>query len=159
MADNTAKIQVGAEKLIGAPAPVVYRIIADYREHHPNILPPAFSNLTVDEGGIGEGTAIQFDLRVGGQKRHMQARVEEPEPGRVLQERYLESGGVTIFEVIPAGTSSQVRIRTESPARGGIQGWIERRLAPRMLHQLYVDELDNLDRYARQQAADVAPSS
>lgn len=61
---------------------------------------------------MGEGTVVAFDLRVGGVRRHVRARIQEPEPGRVLREIDLDSGAVTTFEVTPAGDASRVRILT-----------------------------------------------
>jgi hypothetical protein len=37
-----AKMLVSAEHKVDAPADVVYRYVADMREHHPHFLPPAF---------------------------------------------------------------------------------------------------------------------
>ena len=42
-------VHVEVERQINAPAETIYRLIADYNTHHPNILPPAFSNLTVEQ--------------------------------------------------------------------------------------------------------------
>ncbi len=36
-----SELRVTAERLIDAPAELVYRLIADYREHHHRFLPPA----------------------------------------------------------------------------------------------------------------------
>ncbi len=43
-----AEISVSVEGLVAAPAEQVYRILADYRRHHPRILPPAFSGFAVE---------------------------------------------------------------------------------------------------------------
>lgn len=42
---------VSVERDIAAPADRVYRIIADYRHHHPHILPPGITDLVVEDGG------------------------------------------------------------------------------------------------------------
>ena len=44
------KMTFSAEGPVGAPAGLVYELLRDYRTHHPRILPPAFSPLTVEEG-------------------------------------------------------------------------------------------------------------
>ncbi len=49
-------LHASAERTIPAPAAAVYALLADYRDGHPRILPPAFSDLTVLQGGIGAGT-------------------------------------------------------------------------------------------------------
>lgn len=159
MKTTTDQISVEARKVIDAAAPLVYRAIADYREHHPHILPPAFSNLSVEQGGFGAGTVISFNLRLGGRKRKMRAQIAEPDPGRLLKEAALDSDLVTMFEIIPRGEVSQVSIRTEWTPNGGVQGWFERRFAPAMLEQLYADELTNLERYVREHASDLQPSA
>ena len=125
-------------------------MLADYRIHHPVILPPAFSNLIIEQGGVGDGTVISFDLKLGGKQRRMQARISEPRPG-VLQETDLEFGAVTTFEVTQQLNASRVIIQTGFPSAPGIQGWFERRFAPRMLRKLYAQELDNLVAYVSSQ--------
>jgi hypothetical protein len=145
-----AAIRVVAEGNVGAPAERVYGILADYRQHHPKILPPAFSDFRVDEGGVGAGTVIRFRLKAGGRTEDYRAVVSEPEPGRVLRENYPERSSATIFMVTPAGDACRVRIETTGQ-RAGLRGVIERLLAPRVLAPLYADELARLDRYAREQ--------
>lgn len=146
-------IQITAERSIGAPAARVYGYLADYREHHPRFLPPAFSDFQVEEGGIGAGTVIRFRVTVGGRERAYHQRVTEPLPGSVLMEADLVPGAVTTFTVTPEGDQSRVRIETTWPAAGGLGGLIERFFAPRLLQPLYADELDRLDRYARERGS------
>jgi hypothetical protein len=55
-------------------------------EHHPQFLPPAFTGLRVESGGVGEGTIFHVALTAGGRTRQYRMRVGEPEPGRVLTE-------------------------------------------------------------------------
>lgn len=105
-------LHVAAERTIPAPTDAVYALLADYRNGHPRILPPAFTDLTVLRGGTGAGTEIRFALDFAGRKQRVEARVDEPEPGRVLSETYLEKGAVTRFTVDPAGSPSRVRIET-----------------------------------------------
>jgi len=147
-----AEMRVTAERSIAAPADRVYRLIADYREHHPRFLPPAFSDVRVEQGGVGAGTVISFRLSVGGRSRRYRAVVAEPQPGRVLTEADSATGSVTTFTVMPEGDASRVRIETTWPGATGVQGFFERLLAPRLLGKLYADELERLDRYARAQS-------
>jgi hypothetical protein len=59
------KTQVTASAEIDAPAQRVYSILADYREGHPRILPKEyFPFLQVEQGGIGAGTRLHFQMRV-----------------------------------------------------------------------------------------------
>ena len=146
-----AEIRIGAERAIDAPAECVYGYIADYRQHHPNILPPAFSNFRVEAGGVGAGTVIRFNLTVAGRTQEYHQTVAEPEPGRVLTEGGADS--VTSFTVTPAGERCRVRIETGWQRKGGVLGFVERLIASRVLLPLYNDELARLDRYAQERGA------
>jgi Polyketide cyclase / dehydrase and lipid transport len=141
-------LHVSAERTVPAPAAAVYALLADYRAGHPRILPPAFSDLTVLQGGTGAGTVIRFALRLAGRKQEVEARVEEPEPGRVLSEIYPEKSAVTRFIVEPVGDQSVVRIETSWEPSRGLAGWIERLLTPRLFRKLYTQELDLIERWA-----------
>lgn len=142
-------IRVSAESDIAAPAERVYQILANYRDHHPKILPAAFSSFAVVEGGIGAGTVIHFDMTVLGRKQPARQRVEEPEPGRVMQEVDLKRDLRTRFTVTPKGSGSHVRIDTVWN-EGGLMGLVTKLLAPRALGPIFREELRNLDRYARE---------
>jgi hypothetical protein len=140
--------QVSASARLDAPAAAVYGIIADYTRHHPRILPPAFSNLTVRQGGVGAGTVITFDLRVLGQIRHYEGFVTEPEPGRYLVESYPAQGGATSFRVEPDGNSCTLTIATEFDVRSGPLGALERWMAGALLRPIYGQELRLIAEYA-----------
>ncbi len=146
-----AEMRAAAERLIEAPAEQVYRLIADYREHHHRFLPPAFSDYRVEQGGLGTGTVVRFKLTAGGRTRAYRSQVAEPVPGRVLTESDTYSSAVTTFTVTPEGAGSRVQIQTAWQG-SGIAGIIERLFAPRFLRKLYDDELERLDRYAREQS-------
>jgi hypothetical protein len=133
---------------IDAPAASVYEILADYRERHPGILPPAFSNVKVEAGGVGAGTIVRFDVKIGGTKRTVRAAITEPQPGRVLVETDLDRGGVTTFEIDPRGQQAcEVTILTEWQTPG-LRGVVERWVAPPKLQALYREELRNLQQAA-----------
>jgi hypothetical protein len=122
----------------------VYGLIADYRNGHPTILPPAFSNLTVLKGGVGAGTEITFNLKVLGRPVGFRATVTEPEPGRVLVEHNHEpEESLTTFTVDPLinGQAAHVTISTKLPLRRGPVGWLRRWLTRRLLEPLYEEEL------------------
>ena len=141
-------IRATARRELRAPADLVYTMLADYETEHPWILPPAFSNFRVEEGGFGHGTVVSVDLTVGGWRRALRQRVEEPEPGRTLTETDLETGATTTFDVTPTATGSRVEITTEYAARGGIAGFLERLLAPRLLGRVHDDQLTLIAAYA-----------
>jgi len=145
-----AKIQyqVKHSARINAPADRVYAILADYRNGHPKILPPAFRNFVVERGGRGEGTLTRFDVRAFGRTQSFRHEVLEPEPGRVLVERDRDLDSRTTFTVEPASTGSTVTIRTELTSRGGITGRLERFLSTRFLLGLYHEEPKNLEEAA-----------
>src|SRR3954466_8919965 len=146
------QISVAEERPVGAPADLVYRLIADSREHHHRFLPDSFSDFEVLEGGVGAGTLHRFKVKAGGRTRTMTMRVAEPEPGRVITESDQDSSFVTTFTVTPAGATCTVRISTTWDGAGGVGGFFERLFAPRVMRRTYLDELERLDRYAREQA-------
>jgi hypothetical protein len=142
---------ISASALIPARRERVYSLIANYRDGHARILPRQFSDLVVEQGGIGAGTLIRFQMSVLGKKETFRASVTEPEPGRVLVETYLDSNGaVTTFTVDPgtAPADSRVTISTELRVRSGVLGWIERKFSTLMLRPIYRKELENLARVA-----------
>lgn len=136
--------------MVGAPPDLVYRLVADMREHHGHFLPPAFSDFEVQSGGVGAGTIIQFTLTAGGRRRRYRMAIDEPEPGRVLTESDTGSSLVTTWTVVPEAGQSRVSIATTWEGAGGIGGVFERLFAPKVLRGIYADELERLDRYARQ---------
>lgn len=153
-----ATVRASAWRRISAPASRVYAILADYNQQHPRILPSAFSEWRVEEGGTGAGTIVSFGIKAGGRNRRYRMRVEEPQPGRVLTETDLDSSLVTTFTVVPEGEAAcRVRIETVWQGAGGGGGFFERLFAPRVLQRLYTEELSNLDRAAREQATSGAP--
>ena len=153
---------VSATARLQAPPHRVYETIANYHSGHPRILPKAFSNLTVERGGIGAGTTIRFDVRMLGTTTHFRAEVTEPEPGRVLVETNVAgSNSVSTFIVEPGATpgESVVTISTEFPPRPGIAAAIERFVSARVLPKLYREELRLLEAAAAGPAGTAAPAT
>jgi Polyketide cyclase / dehydrase and lipid transport len=145
------KIVVCAERVVDAPADAVYRYVADMRDHHPRFLPPAFSDFRVESGGTGAGTITRFTVTAGGRTRDYRMKVDEPEPGRVLTESDTGSSMVTTTTVSRQDGDSLVQICTTWDGAGGIGGFFERMFAPRVMRAIYVDELERLNAYAREQ--------
>jgi hypothetical protein len=142
---------VSATKSINAPAADIYRIIADYHNLHPLILPkPYFLWLKVQEGGVGDGTLIQFKMRILGQTQTFRARISEPLPGRELIETDLISGAVTKFTISALGNQpgTQVNISTELRGRNAL----ETLFAKPILRKIYTRELELLARLAQEQS-------
>ncbi len=152
MDNNTPeKHTVSASALIPARRERVYSLISNYKDGHPRILPKQFSGLVVEQGGVGAGTVIRFQMSLLGKKQTFRATITEPEPGRVLVETVLDTNGaVTTFTINPGGApaDSHVTISTELPVRAGFLGRIERTMATVLLRPIYVKELENLARVA-----------
>lgn len=139
------------ERILNAPAETVYHLISDYAEHHraapEGFLPDAFTDLVVERGGVGEGTAIRFTSKLGGRSQTVSATITEPQPGRILVES--SPGLVTTFTVDPVDARrSRVRFDTVIEA-GGLMGLITRLLVPGMLRPVYADEMARLEQHAQ----------
>ncbi len=151
MNSKPKKHVITASAIIPARQERVYSLIANYLDGHPRILPKQFSNLMVEQGGIGAGTIIRFQMSLLGKKQHFRAEITEPVPGRVLVERYLDgNNSVTTFTVDPgtAPADSRVTISTELSVKGGFAGTIERKVSTLLLRPIYLKELQNLARVA-----------
>jgi Polyketide cyclase / dehydrase and lipid transport len=151
-------LHIAASAEVKGAAADVYRMIADYRNGHPRIVPPRyFRNLEVDHGGYGAGTTIRYDLLAFGTTYHARAKVTEPEPGRVLVETDLGKGAVTTFVVDPLGSHrTLVTITTDLRTRAGVLGAIERVVTRRFFRRVYAAQLARLDQQV--QGARSAPA-
>jgi Polyketide cyclase / dehydrase and lipid transport len=149
------QISVKANAILNARAEDVYATIADYRHGHPNILPAAFSDLQVEQGGYGAGTIIRFKMKVLGIEQAFYHRVSEPEPGRVLVEQDIDSvqNIITTFVVDPLenGQKTHVEISTTMNASAGLTGVVERIVVPLINSRLYREELQLLEEVAQRQ--------
>ncbi|HEX2078924.1 MAG TPA: SRPBCC family protein [Longimicrobium sp.] len=154
-------ITISASALVHAAPEVAYGILADYRDGHPHILPrPPFGELTVESGGAGAGTVFRVQSREGFGMRTYHMTVSEPEPGRLLVESDLESDLVSTFRVEPVDGGRQSRVTiTTTYTRGGVRGWLESVLLPRLAGPIYQKEIANLDRFARERALTRAPAA
>lgn len=144
-----SQIHAEVSRVIEAPPEAVYAVIADYKGCHPAILPKhVFSDLVVEQGGIGAGTVVRVTMAAPGSKQELHVTVSEPEPGRVLVES--GSGLTTTFTVDPAdaGRSSHVTIAADATPSPGLKGWIERIVTPALLR----DELHLLAEYVQKKA-------
>jgi Polyketide cyclase / dehydrase and lipid transport len=139
--------RVAASRIIDASPERLYDLLADYREGHPRILPsPQFGPLKIVEGGRGQGTIFEVEMRLLGRRRSRRGIVSEPVPGRQLVECYAGEPTVTSFIIEPmfSGDHARVTISTETDVHGGLRGALERRIATRLLRPLYVRELAQL---------------
>jgi len=139
-------IHVSSSRLIPAAPNRVYAIIADYQTGHPQILPSRyFSNLQVEQGGIGAGTVIRFQMHAFGSTQTIRAEITEPIPSELLLETIAATGLQTSFHVVPQsdGKASHVTIETKWDVKG-LAGWIQSLMVPRYLRKVYAEELDKL---------------
>lgn len=140
-------INISASAVIPAPPRRVYGIIADYRDSHPHIIPPKyFRNLVVEEGGIGAGTKIRFEMVMFGKAQQARSVITEPEPGRVLVESTTDGLAVTSFIVEPRddGKAANVTISTDLES----QGLIGNALIRFLFRRIYREELALLAAYS-----------
>lgn len=145
-----AKYKFSVSSLIPSPSHIVYRIIADYKNGHPQILPkPPFVSLTVENGGIGAGTVLHVKMKVMGKLQAFKTIVTEPEPGRVLVETN-DTGYITTFTVEPKndGKHSYVTFTTEIHEDSGITKKIEFFFSKQYLPLVYKKELEKLAKIA-----------
>jgi hypothetical protein len=148
--------RVSASGRVDAPPAQVYAVIADYRRHRPNIVPPEyFSRLDVLEGGVGAGTRTRVEMHVLGKKRVFEQVVTEPEPGRILMEANQDGSAVTTFAVEAAGAGeSHVTIATDIALQPGLTGFLERLAASILFPRIYTKELARLAEYVAGQRTD-----
>ena len=144
--------RVSASRRIDASPAQVYAIIADYKQHHPHIVPPEFfTRLEVLEGGVGAGTRTRVHMQVLGKRRVFEQVITEPEPGRLLMEANADGSAVSTFTVEASGSGSHVTIETEVPLQTGIQGALERLAVSLLFPRIYKKELARLAEYAGRQ--------
>lgn len=138
--------------VIPASPEAVFNVIADYQVGHQAILPrPPFRELTVVKGGFGEGSELKVSAKINGKVYHYHQRVTIPEPGRVIEERDIETDQVTYFILDPVehGTKTRVTIRSEFPRKTGLTGLIEKLFIPSVSRGIYRKELQLLRDYVR----------
>lgn len=141
-----------ASRIIHAPVELVYKLIADYREGHPRILPKQyFLSIHVEEGGYGAGTIVSFTMRLLGQTQHFRSLITEPDPGRLLVETDIRSETPTSFLVTPAGDASHTLVTISTELKG--RNWLEALIAKPMLQRIYREELSLLAQLAEEQTA------
>ena len=151
-----SKVHVAESRLIEANPEAVYAVIRDYEVGHQAILPkPYFESMVVEEGGIGAGTVLRLRLKVFGRTFYFRQIVSEPEPGRVLVERDLNSEQVTRFTVEPVegGKKARMTIESDFPAEAGIAGKLQQWFQPMLTRHIYRQELALLADYVENRAA------
>ena len=148
-----AKHSLSASKLISSPAQRIYGLIADYSNGHPRILPrPYFVSLSVEQGGYGAGTVINFQMQLMGRIQSFHSTITEPAPGHILVETDRNTGAVTTFTVEPRreGQEAFVTITTTTNVPDSIVGKIQAWLTSQLLRPIYLKELDQLAAVAKE---------
>lgn len=143
------KYRFSTSALILTQPKIVYRIIADYKNGHPKILPnPPFVSLVVLEGGYGAGSVLQVQMKVAGKLQTFKTFVTEPEPGRVLVETN-DTGYITTFTVEPRdnGNNAYVTFTTEIPDDSKLFKKIEFFFTRLYLPFVYKKELEMLNEF------------
>ena len=144
------QLHVAVSRIVDSPASEVYTILADYRRHHPHILPKTyFPKLEIEQGGYGAGTIMRVHTQALGNKRVYHMRVSEPEPGRMLAEIDMTTGLETTFTVTPIENQrTEVTIATRWQSQPGLKGLVERLTTPFFMRHIYRQELQRLAEYA-----------
>jgi uncharacterized protein YndB with AHSA1/START domain len=145
------QIKVDVQRTIPAPPERVHRILADYVNGRPRILPPAnFLDYKVLQGGTGGGTLFSYRLRAGRRERPYEMEVSEPSPGATLVERDRNSSLVSTWTLVPStdGGATDLTLSTSWEGSGGIGGFFERTFAPSGLRRIYGELLDRLTKAA-----------
>jgi hypothetical protein len=84
-----------------------------------------------------------------GAGNRLRIEVLEPEPGRVLVERYFDSGNVTTFTVEPRDEGRRCHVTIATALGGqGLRGAVERMISRRILPPVFAEELARLEAYA-----------
>ena len=145
-------ITVEYSAVIDAAPQTIYAILRDYDGGHRAILPkPYFQSMDIEAGGVGAGTVLNLTVNIYGQSYHYHQVVSEPEPGRILMEKDMDTGQWSRFVIDPLeeGRRSRVTIESEFPATRGLMGWLQRWTLPPVARRIYAEELAQLAAYVR----------
>lgn len=140
--------------IIPAAPGQVFHLLDDYQHGHWRVLPPAFSDYRVLEGGFGAGTRIAFSLTAGGRTSATEGVVTVPDPGRVIVEAYPKEQMVTTFTVDPDGAGARLTIATSIPARTPLTARLEESILRRLLEPIYAEEFALIAQWAPHWYAD-----
>lgn len=135
-------------RVIPATPAQVFHLLDDYEHGHWRVLPAAFSDYRLLEGGFGAGTRIAFSLTAGGRTSSTEGVVSVPDPGRVIVETYPREQMVTTFTVDPDGNAARLTIATSIPARTPLSARLEQSILRRLLEPVYSDEIALIAQWA-----------
>jgi hypothetical protein len=150
MPSRTRNATIAYTETIPAAPPRVYRVLADYRRHHPAIVPAdVFRRVDVLQGGVGAGTRFELESRLMGTTTVAQFDVTEPEPGRVLRETMTDGSIETTFTIDPTedGRATRLTLATEYTLPGGLLLLLLRGITGNVLRGVFRREIANIARY------------
>jgi uncharacterized membrane protein len=141
-----SRIYVQSEYVIPATPEEVYASLIDFQNARPSILTDNFVDYTVEQGGMGEGTVIRYQLQAAGRKRDYRMHIAETLKGEVLTERDSNSSLLTMWTLTPVndGQQTHVQLVTEWEGGSGVGGFFERTFAPLGLRRIYNKMLGSL---------------
>jgi hypothetical protein len=136
-------------KLKATESGIIDAVLRDYRNGHNHIVPKKyFTELTILEGGIGEGTLVRAGVTAYGKTIYTNLRMYEAEKDRKLVETDKSMDLVTDFTLTPQpGGKTHVVITTEWQAAKGFTGLIEKWLSPGLFRKIYREELQQLNQF------------
>ncbi|OBJ70693.1 SRPBCC family protein [Mycobacterium sp. 1274756.6] len=137
------QVSAASTVLINAEVAPVLDAVADYQKVRPRILPAAYSDYQVLEGGQGQGTVAAWRLQAT-KSRVRDVQVNVDVAGHAVIEKDANSTMVMNWTVAPAGPGCSVTLTTTWTGAGGVKGFFEGIFAPLGLKRIQGELLDNL---------------
>jgi len=137
-------VKAESTQIVPASPETVYDALADYTTVRPAILPAAYSDYAVVEGGTGAGTVVTYRLSAAGRQRDYRMQVVNAEAGHRLVEQDQQSSLSTTWALAPVGGGTRVTVTTTWQGAGGIGGFFEGIFAPLGVRRLQGETLRNL---------------
>ena len=139
------RLSIALERTLDAPMQRVWAVLRDYAQARPRILTEHFADYVIHQGGVGLGTVIGFELRIGRRRGSYLVAVEEPTPGRQLRERDRSSALLTTWTLTPAGEGERTLLHLAVDLRHPeLNGLWARTRARRALRRTYGRLLERL---------------
>lgn len=137
------QVSAASTVLINAEVAPVLAAVADYQKVRPRILPAAYSDYRVIEGGQGQGTVAAWRLQAT-KSRVREVKVDVDVAGHAVIEKDANSTMVMNWTVAPAGPGCSVTLTTTWTGADGVKGFFEGIFAPLGLKRIQGELLDNL---------------
>lgn len=137
-------VKAESTQVVPASPEAVYDALADYTEVRPAILPAAYGDYAVVEGGTGAGTVVTYRLSAAGRQRDYRMQVVDADAGHRLVEQDQQSSLSTTWTLTPSGNATSVTVTTTWQGAGGVGGFFEGIFAPLGVRRLQSETLRNL---------------